>query len=136
MVLKISSGFNKMALHHTQLEQLSIFGNNCSLDVWCQNNGHFECPHRSADWTASDFFLCGYLKSRLDVNKPRTLDELKTNLWQYIAVISSETLVKRMENAVKRALIVMQAQYNHLRDIIFKKWSTQICLNNIELLLK
>ena len=49
------------------------------------------------------------------------LDELKTNIRQEIAAISAETLVKTMENAAKRALLAMQAQGGHLRDIIFKK---------------
>ncbi|XP_011058629.1 PREDICTED: uncharacterized protein LOC105148538 [Acromyrmex echinatior] len=75
----------------------------------------------STDLTAPDFFLWGYLKSKVYVNKPRTLDELKANIRQEIAAISTETLVKTMENAAKRALLAMQAQGGHLRDIIFKK---------------
>ena len=84
-------------------------------------NGDFEWPPRSPDLTAPDFFLWGYLKSKVYVNKPRTLDELKANIRQEIAAISAETLVKTMENAAKRALLAMQAQGGHLRDIIFKK---------------
>jgi len=84
-------------------------------------NGDFEWPPRSPDLTAPDFFLWGYLKSKVYVNKPRTLDELKTNIRQEIAAISAETLFKTMENAAKRALLAMQAQGDHLRDIIFNK---------------
>ncbi|XP_011065824.1 PREDICTED: uncharacterized protein LOC105152953 [Acromyrmex echinatior] len=51
----------------------------------------------STDLTAPDFFLGGYLKSKVYVNKPRTLDELKANIRQEIAAISAETLVKTME---------------------------------------
>ena len=54
-------------------------------------------------------------------NKPRILDELKTNIRQEIAAISAETLVKTTENAAKRALLVTQVQGGHLRDIILKK---------------
>ena len=95
-------------------------------------NGDFEWPPRSPDLTAPDFFLWGYLKSKVYVNKPRTLDKLKANIRQEIAAISAETLVKTMENAAKRALLAMQAQGGHLRDIIFKKWCTQISLNPIK----
>ena len=99
-------------------------------------NGDFEWPSRSPDLTAPDFFLWGYLKSKVYVNKPRTPNELKTNILQEIAAISAETVVKAMENAAKRALLAMPAQGGHLRDIIFKKWCTQISLNHIKWLLK
>ena len=55
---------------------------------------------RSTDLAAPDFFL-----PTVDVNKLRTLDELKANIQQEIAAMSYETLVETMENAAKRALL-------------------------------
>lgn len=80
-------------------------------------NGDFHWPPRSPDLTPPDFFLWGYLKSKVYINMPRTLDALKTNIRQEIA---SETLADTMENAAKRAVFAVQAQGGHLRDIVFK----------------
>lgn len=84
-------------------------------------NGDFDWPPRSPDLTPPDFFLWGYLKSKVYVNKPKTLEELKTNIRQEIAAIPVEMLKKTMENAAKRAQYAVQAKGDHLRDIIFKK---------------
>ena len=59
-----------------------------------------------------DFFLWGYLKSKVYVNKPRTVEE--------IAAIPAEMLAKTMENATKRAQNAINTGGGHLRDIIFK----------------
>ena len=60
-------------------------------------------PPRSPDLTSPDFFLRGYLKSKVYVNKPRTVEELKDNIREEIAGIPPEMLAKTMENAAKRA---------------------------------
>ncbi|XP_018315542.1 uncharacterized protein [Mycetomoellerius zeteki] len=57
-----------------------------------------------ADLTAPDFFLWGFLKSKVYVNKPRTLEALKDNIRREMAAIEPETLQKVMENAEKRAI--------------------------------
>lgn len=83
--------------------------------------GDFDWPPRSPDLTPPDFFLWGYLKSKVYINKPRTLAALKANIRREIAAISTETLEKTMENAEKRAHCAIRANGGHLRDIIFKK---------------
>ena len=40
----------------------------------------FNWPSRSPDLTTPDFFLWGYLKERVYVNNPRTIQELKNNI--------------------------------------------------------
>lgn len=84
-------------------------------------NGDYDWPPRSPDLTPPDFFLWGYLKSKVYVNKPRTLAELKTNIRAEIASITPEMLAKVMENAEKRTHLAIKAKGRHLRDIIFKK---------------
>lgn len=84
-------------------------------------SGDFDWPPRSPDLTAPDFFLWGYLKSKVYANKPQTLEQLKANIRQEIAGISTETLRKTMENAEKRTDLCMAANGGHLPDIIFKK---------------
>ena len=46
---------------------------------------------RSPDLTAPDFFLWGYLKSRVYINLPIDLHVLKENVQEEIAVLSKET---------------------------------------------
>ena len=62
-------------------------------------SGDLDWPPRSPDLTPPDFFLWGYLKSRVYVNKPRTVEELKDNIREEIAAIPAEMLAKTMENA-------------------------------------
>ena len=83
-------------------------------------SGDLDWPPRSPDLTPPDFFLWGYLKSKVYVNKPRTVEELKDNIREEIAAIPAEMLAKTMENAAKRAQNAINARGGHLRDIIFK----------------
>ena len=64
-------------------------------------SGDLDWPPRSPDLTPADFFLWGYLKSKVYVNKPRTVEELKDNIREEIAAILAEILAKTMENAAK-----------------------------------
>ncbi|KOC66185.1 hypothetical protein WH47_07254 [Habropoda laboriosa] len=60
----------------------------------------------------------GYLKERVYVNKPRTIEELK-NIRAEIRRSGPETLRTVMENAVERACICEQENGGHLRDVVF-----------------
>ena len=51
-----------------------------------------DWPPRSPDLTPPDLFLWGYLKSKVYVNKPRTVEELKDNIRQEIATIVGENV--------------------------------------------
>lgn len=84
-------------------------------------NGDYDWPPRSPDLTAPDFFLWGYLKSKVYSNKPETLEQLKANIRHEIAQITPETLANVMVNAEKRANLCVAAGGGHLADVIFKK---------------
>jgi len=43
--------------------------------------------------SACDFFLWGYLKSKVYVRKPRTVDDLKVSIREEIATVPQEMLV-------------------------------------------
>jgi hypothetical protein len=49
-------------------------------------------PARSPDLNACDFFLWGYLKSKVYENKPRTTMDLKQNIRDEVATISPTML--------------------------------------------
>jgi hypothetical protein len=57
--------------------------------------GSIEWPARSPDLNACDFFLWGYLKSKVDENKPRTPTDLKQNIRDEVAA-ASPTMLQRV----------------------------------------
>ena len=70
--------------------------------------------------SASDFFLWGYLKSKVYVLKPRTVDDLKVSFREEIATAPQEMLVNVMQNFEKRLRTCVRQKGRHLSDIIFR----------------
>jgi len=56
------------------------------------------------------FFLCGYLKSKVYVRKPPTVDDLKVSFREEIATVPQEMLVNVMQNFEESALDVCTAR--------------------------
>ena len=83
-------------------------------------NRDLEWPARSSDLTPCDFFLWVFLKSRVYVNHPRTLQDLKTNIQEEIANIVPAMLAGVMTNARNRFTQCMENGVRHLPDVIFK----------------
>lgn len=83
-------------------------------------NSEFNWPTRSPDLTAPDYFLWGYLKERVYVNKPQTIEQLKHNIEAEIRAIEPETLRAVMQNACLRAQLCIDENGGHLSDIIFQ----------------
>ena len=81
--------------------------------------GDVNWPSRSSDLTAPDFFLWGFLKSRVYQNKPATLQELKANIEEEIANLEPDVLRATMQNAVKSAQLCITSRGGHLSDIVF-----------------
>lgn len=71
---------------------------------------------RSLDFTAPNFFLCSYLKSRFYANKSQTIAALKENIRHECEQLSPEIMHKVMENAIKRALMCIKTGGSHLTD--------------------
>lgn len=59
---------------------------------WIGRRGPIEWPARSPDLTPLDFFLWGYLKSKVYFNRPVTVDDLKNRIRAEIRAIRPETL--------------------------------------------
>ena len=83
--------------------------------------GDLSWPPRSSDLTPSDFFLCGYLESRVYVGKQSNLCEIKASKTQEVATITGDMLNKVMEESVKRAQVCPNDRGAHSKDITFKK---------------
>ena len=82
--------------------------------------GDLEWPARSPDLSPCDFYLWGYLKSRVYVNRPRSLLDLKANIREEIGNIPADTLVRVMANTRNRYMQCMDNGGRHLPDMIFK----------------
>lgn len=65
-------------------------------------------------------FFRGYLKSRVFNNRPRTLDDLKTNIREEVANIPVDMLERVMRNTRNRFVQCIDNGGRHLADMIFK----------------
>jgi len=76
-------------------------------------------PHRSPDLTAYDFFLWGYLKSKVYSQKPRNVEELKNKIREEIVTTLLEVICRAMENIRGSLKEYLRKDGDHLEDIIF-----------------
>ena len=91
---------------------------------------HVTWPPRSPDLSACDFFLWGYLKSKVCVRKPRTVDDLKVSIREEIAIVPQEMLVNVMPNFEERLRTCVRQEGRHLSDIIFRNWVMNVSNQN------
>ena len=64
--------------------------------------------------------LWGYLKSRLYMNGPRTIEELKLAIRQEIAALPQKMLDRAMQDFEERLRMCVRQEGRHLTDIIFR----------------
>lgn len=109
---------------HTAKETMtvlkSMFGNRL-----ISRTASLAWPPRSPDLSVCDFFLWGYLKSRVYETKPKDLEELKAEIRRHAAAIPKSMLEKVYDSFVKRLENCVKNKGNHLSDIIFK--TTKLC---------
>ena len=82
-------------------------------------NGDISWPPRSPDLSPCDFFLWGYLKSKVYLGKPRTIDELKEAIRREILTIPISMLEDVMENFQNRLQECINEEGSQLIDIVF-----------------
>jgi len=63
--------------------------------------------------------LWGYLKSKVYVQKPRTVDDLKVSIREEIATVP-QMLVNVMQNFEERLRTCVRKEGRHVSDIIFR----------------
>ncbi|GFV19854.1 transposable element Tc3 transposase [Trichonephila clavipes] len=71
-------------------------------DCLISSSGPVNWPPRSCDLTPLDYFLWGYVKSSVYVDKPQTLDHLEDNIRRVIADIRPQMLEIVIENWTSR----------------------------------
>ncbi|GFW79405.1 transposable element Tc3 transposase [Trichonephila clavipes] len=82
--------------------------------------GPVNWPPRFCDLTPLDYFLWGYVKSLVYVDKPQTLDHLEDNIRRVIADIRPQMLEKVIENWTSRLDYIRANRDSHMPEIIFK----------------
>ena len=105
------SGFNTMEQRHIQQGKAAFPGRLIS------HFGDFSWPPRSPDLTSPDSFLWGYLKGKVYLNKPNTLQEIKNNIIEEISLINPAVLESVNENTAKRTRICFNNDGKHLKNI-------------------
>lgn len=83
------------------------------------NNGDFRWPPRSCDLTPCDFFLWGFVKSRVYANNPRTVPQLKHEIRRVTAEINSDLCQKVIDNFLQRVRVCQESHGGHLKDVVF-----------------
>jgi hypothetical protein len=83
--------------------------------------GNIERPARTPDLNACNFFLWGYLKSKVYEKKPRTTVDLKQNITDEAAAISPTMQQRMVQNFQKRLRECVDNKGCHLKDTIFRK---------------
>ena len=107
-------GFNKMGPPLTLPEPQWR-----SSHVPCSQRGDVPWPPRSPNLSMCDFFLWGYLKSRVYEGKQRTL-ELKGAIRKQIGMINQELLERVEANFRERLQMCILQNGHYLSDIIFR----------------
>lgn len=82
--------------------------------------GDINWPPRSPDLAPNDYFLWGYLKSRVYNNAPANLIQLKNRIREEIEAITPELCTRVMENLRHRLEECQRRDGRHLDDIIFQ----------------
>ena len=82
-------------------------------------NSDVNWPPRSCDFTPLDFFLWGYLKSKIYANSPTTIQQLKDAIAQQINEISPQLCTEVIRNFDHRVNVCRRSLGEHLGDIIF-----------------
>lgn len=104
---------------HTANETMELLQEHFGEKV-ISRNGPVIYPARSCDLTPCDFFLWGYVKSKVYANNPRTIEDLKTNIRNVIREIPVQMCENVMLNWTIRMRYCQQSRGGHLTDIIFK----------------
>ena len=108
------------ATSHTTRVNVSILRDRFPRQV-ISRFGDVEWPARSPDLSPLDFFVWGYLKSRVYRENPTTIDQLKEAIRTEIGLVSSHMTAEVMRDMRKRIDLCIASNRRHLKDIMFKK---------------
>lgn len=105
---------------HTARITMDLLGNHFGEQL-ISRFGPVNWPPRSCDITPLDFFLWGYVKSKVFVDKPATIEALEANIERVIREIPVAMLERVIENWRERMDHLKASCGQHMKGIIFKK---------------
>lgn len=85
---------------------------------WIGRRGTIEWPARSPDLTPLDFYLWGYLKSKVYATKPRNIEELKERIRQEIQLITPEVLRSLQREFYHRLALCQEVNGFHFEQLL------------------
>ena len=81
---------------------------------WIGRGGPIKWPPRSPDLTPLDFYLCGFVKSKVYHNKPRSVSELKARIIEAIESISQPVLESVFSEFERRIRLTIFTSGRHV----------------------
>lgn len=93
------------------------FLNDTFHNRWIGRRGPIEWPPRSPDLTLLDFFLWGYLKNKVYVNRPNDIESLKDRIRIEMRAITPEMIQNTLDEFQRRIYhcqAVNGLQFEHL----------------------
>lgn len=94
------------------------FLNNTFPNRWIGRRGFIEWPARSPDLNPLDFFLWGYLKSKVYTQRPTDLEELKIRIRYEAGRIPPDFLINVTRGFVDRLAYCQQVNGGHFEQLI------------------
>lgn len=85
---------------------------------WIGRRGTIEWPPRSPDLTPLDYFLWGYLKSKVYVNRPDNIADLKNRITEEIHKISPEVIQNVIREFKDRLAYCQEVTGGHFEHLI------------------
>jgi hypothetical protein len=85
---------------------------------WIRTRGPMEWPARSPNLTPLDFFLWGYLKSKVYNNQPNNLEDLKQRIQREIRLISPQTIQNIRNEFYNRLGYCQMVQGRHFEHLV------------------
>ena len=87
-------------------------------DRWIGRGGpgdtNINCPARSPDLTPMDFFVWGFIKSKVYDRNYQNFDELKGVITTAFGLITEEMVVSTLTNLQKRLKLVVERSGRHV----------------------
>ncbi|XP_071055356.1 histone-lysine N-methyltransferase SETMAR-like [Onthophagus taurus] len=94
------------------------FLNNSFPERWIGRRGPIEWPPRSPDLIPLDFFLWGYLKSKVYAEKPLNVDALKNCISAEIRNISPQFIYNTLKECMNRFAYCQEVGGGHFEQLI------------------
>lgn len=85
---------------------------------WIGRRGPIEWPARSPDLTPLDFFLWGYLKTKIYKTEPASLEELRRRIVHECSLITPQMLQNVRRNFEQRLYNCMEVDGHHFEHLI------------------